>query len=107
MKCCQDTQGCFALASYGVGITAMFDKVHAEEDGSNSVNIRGGRRFLVREGSARVVPGTFGLTVVEPNYIYVSFCPSCVDACVVIWQSSSVHELVLRVLSLCELRALQ
>ncbi len=52
----------------------MFDRVHTEEDASNSVTIRGGRRFLVQEGSARVVPGTFGLTVVEPTYIYVRFC---------------------------------
>ena len=72
VKCCQDSNGCFAIASYGVGITAMFDRVHTEEDTSNSVAIRGGRRFVVQEGSARVVPGTFGLTVVEPCYIYVS-----------------------------------
>ncbi len=72
VKCCQETNGCFALACYGVGISAMFDRVHTEEDASNSVTIRGGRRFLVQEGSARVVPGTFGLTVVEPTYIYVS-----------------------------------
>ncbi len=51
----------------------MFDRVHTEEDASNSVTIRGGRRFLVQEGSAKVVPGTFGLTVVEPTYIYVRF----------------------------------
>ncbi|KAL0052243.1 hypothetical protein WJX82_010539 [Trebouxia sp. C0006] len=70
VKCCQETNGCFALACYGVGISAMFDRVHTEEDASNSVTIRGGRRFLVQEGSARVVPGTFGLTVVEPTYIY-------------------------------------
>ena len=82
VKCCQETNGCFALACYGVGISAMFDRVHAEEDASNSVTIRGGRRFLVQEGSARVVPGTFGLTVVEPTYIYVRLClaqvhPAC------------------------------
>jgi len=73
VKCCQETNGCFALACYGVGISAMFDRVHTEEDASNSVTIRGGRRFLVQEGSAKVVPGTFGLTVVEPTYIYVRF----------------------------------
>ncbi|KAL0024335.1 hypothetical protein WJX79_010875 [Trebouxia sp. C0005] len=70
VKCCQETNGCFALACYGVGISAIFDRVHTEEDASNSVTIRGGRRFLVQEGSARVVPGAFGLTVVEPTYIY-------------------------------------
>ena len=74
VKCCQETNGCFALASYGVGISAMFDRVHTEEDSSHSVTIRGGRRFLVQEGSAKVVPGTFGLTVVEPNYLHVGFC---------------------------------
>ncbi len=82
VKCCQETNGCFALACYGVGISAMFDRVYTEEDASNSVTIRGGRRFLVQEGSARVVPGTFGLTVVEPTYIYVRLClaqvhPAC------------------------------
>lgn len=83
VKCCQETNGCFALACYGVGISAMFDRVHTEEDASNSVTIRGGRRFLVKEGSARVVPGTFGLTVVEPTYIYVRFCIATVHlACV-------------------------
>ena len=56
----------------------MFDRVvHQDDDSSNSVTIRGGRRFLVREGSAKVVPGTFGLTVVEPSYIYVSLCGFC------------------------------
>ena len=74
VKCCQETNGCFALACYGVGISAIFDRVHTEEDASNSVTIRGGRRFLVQEGSARVVPGAFGLTVVEPTYIYVRLC---------------------------------
>lgn len=49
----------------------MLDRVQLEEDSSNSVSIRGGRRFLVQEGSAKVMPGSFGLTVVEPNYIYV------------------------------------
>ena len=77
LKCCQDSNGCFALASCGVGITAMLDRVQLEEDSSNSVCIRGGRRFRVQEGSAKVVPGTFGLTVVEPHYIYVSLPCSC------------------------------
>ena len=63
----------------------MFDRVHTEEDASNSVTIRGGRRFLVQEGSARVVPGTFGLTVVEPTYIYVRLCLAQVRlACVLL-----------------------
>lgn len=55
----------------GVGITAMFDRVQAEDDGSYSVTLRGGRRFLIQEGTAQVVPGTFGLTAVQPHYIYV------------------------------------
>ena len=49
----------------------MLDRVQLEEDSSNSVSIRGGRRFVVQEGSAKVMPGSFGLTVVEPTYIYV------------------------------------
>lgn len=49
----------------------MLDRVQLEEDSSNSVSIRGGRRFVVQEGSAKVMPGSFGLTVVEPRYIYV------------------------------------
>ena len=49
----------------------MLDRVQLEEDSSNSVSIRGGRRFVVQEGSATVMPGSFGLTVVEPKYIYV------------------------------------
>lgn len=87
LKCCQESNGCFALASYGVGITVMLDRVQLEEDSSNSVSIRGGRRFVVQEGSAKVMPGSFGLTVVEPRYIYVRHpcmcseimesCPSC------------------------------
>ena len=71
LKCCQESNGCFALASYGVGITVMLDRVQLEEDSSNSVSIRGGRRFVVQEGSAKVMPGSFGLTVVQPRYIYV------------------------------------
>ena len=55
----------------GVGITAMFDRVQAEDDGSYSVTIRGGQRFLVQDGTAQVLPGTFGLTAVQPRYIYV------------------------------------
>lgn len=49
----------------------MFDRVQAEDGGSYHVTIRGGRRFLIHEGSAQVLPGTFGLTVIEPQYIYV------------------------------------
>ena len=72
IQCCQKSNGCFALASYGVGITAMFDRVVTQDDASHNVTIRGGRRFLVQEGSARIVPSSFGLTIVEPNFIYVS-----------------------------------
>ena len=71
LKCCQESNGCFALANYGVGISVMLDRLQVEEDSSNSISIRGGRRFVVQEGSAKVMPGSFGLTVVEPNYIYV------------------------------------
>ena len=56
----------------------MLDRVQLEEDSSNSVSIRGGQRFLVQEGTAKVIPGSFGLTVVEPSYIYVS--PLCMFA---------------------------
>ena len=49
----------------------MLDRVVRDEDSSNSISVRGGRRFVVQEGSAKVMPGTFGLTVVEPSYIYV------------------------------------
>ena len=56
------------LASHGAGITAILDNVvHQDDDSSNSVTIRGGRRFLLQEGSAKVGPETFGLTVVEPS----------------------------------------
>ena len=90
IKCCQDSNGCFALASCGVGITTMLDRVQLEEDSSNNVSIRGGRRFLVQEGSARVVPGTFGLTLVEPHYIYVS--PACSCICIQhLYKGFSVH----------------
>ena len=94
--CCQQTNGCFALASYGVGITAMFDRVvHQDDDSSNSVTIRGGRRFLVQEGSAKVVPGTFGLTVVEPSYIYVSLCNFYTLSSVLVVTLNTVHLLAL------------
>ena len=55
----------------------MFDReMHQDNDSSKSVTIRDGQPFLVQEGSAKVVPGTFGLTDVEPSYIKVScfFC---------------------------------
>lgn len=75
IKSCQAKQGCFGLASGGVGTTAMLDRVQAEDDSSYSVTIRGGRRFLVQKGSAQVLPGSFGLTMVEPQYIHVRLLP--------------------------------
>ena len=61
----------------------MLDRVQLEEDSSNSVSIRGGRRFVVQEGSAKVMPGSFGLTVVEPKYIYVR--RTCIFPALVPW----------------------
>lgn len=55
----------------------MLDRVQLEDDSSNSVSIRGGRRFVVQEGSATVMPASFGLTLVEPKYIHVRPACSC------------------------------
>lgn len=91
LKCCQDNNGCFSLVSYGVGISVTLDRVQLEEDSSISVSIRGGRRFVVQQGSSTVMPASFGLTMVHPKYIHVSLLALQLGKCVCSHVSSNLE----------------